>query len=108
METTQRKDKPILVIWSSCIEGCVAIYYHILIKHCLALENTSCKNMFLVIFHQLQGASEVRAAQHTSVLYGRSTRDKWLVKCLVRVSVMVWWLHGSRGQLNILHWCDMA
>lgn len=59
METTHRKDKPILIGWSSCKDICLVIHYHTLIK-CLALENTFCENMFLVIFHQFQGASEVK------------------------------------------------
>lgn len=96
METTHRKDKPILIIWSSCKDICLVIYYHTLIKCCLALENISCKNMFLVIFHQLQGASEVKDRLATPfLLYIRSARDKLLVKSLVRVSFTLWWLRGS-------------
>lgn len=93
METTHRKDKPILIIRSSCRHICLVIYYHTLIKCCLALENISCKNMFWIISHQLQGASEVRECLTTPfLLYIRSVRDKLLVKRVVRVSFAVRWL----------------
>lgn len=91
METTHRKDEPLLIIWSIRKDIHLVIYYHTLIKCCVASESISRRYTFLVILNPLQGdggAEERLAAPLLASAW--STGEHLLGKSPVIISFALW------------------